>query len=135
MKRTDLALEARELWGENAGEGTLPPGVTGREETLSGCRVETMTVTSPEGAEALGKPMGTYITVTPEAFLRREEGAFEAASLLLGKLLGQLLQSSNLPAPPTSVTSPPWPASSSAQVTVLAAPHFELLLYVSVCAS
>lgn len=92
MKRTDLALEARELWGEKAGEGALPPGVTGREETLSGCRVETMTVASPEGAEALGKPMGTYITVTPEAFLRREEGAFEASSLLLGKLLGQLLQ-------------------------------------------
>ncbi len=90
MKRTDLALEARELWQES-GVTELPRGVTGETKEASGCTVETLSVRSREGAEALGKPQGTYITLIPEAFLRREEGAFEAAAALLGQLLRQLL--------------------------------------------
>ncbi len=90
MKRTDLALEARELWQEK-GPSELPPGVTGETREASGCTVETLRVRSRAGAEALGKPEGTYLTLFPEKFLRREEGAFEAAAVLLGQLLRSLL--------------------------------------------
>ena len=91
MIRTDLALEAKERWREKGRQETLPPGVTGETKELSGCTVETLRVRNREGAEALGKPEGTYITLFPEAFLRREEGAFEAAAGLLGQLLRSLL--------------------------------------------
>ncbi len=90
MKRTDMALEARELWQET-GTAALPPGVAGETREEAGCTVETIRVLSREGAEALGKPEGTYLTLFPEAFLRREEGAFEKAAVLLGKLLRSLL--------------------------------------------
>ena len=35
MRRTDLALEARELWQESAGETTKLPGVEAREDRKS----------------------------------------------------------------------------------------------------
>ena len=90
MKRTDLALEARELWREKTAS-ELPPGARSETRTAAGSTVETLEIASPEAAEALGKPEGRYITLFPEAFLRREEGAFEAAAELLGRLLRALL--------------------------------------------
>ena len=74
MRRTDLALEAKELWREKSAS-ELPPGAEGETRTEGGCTLETLVVAAPEAARALGKPMGKYITVTPEALLRREEGA------------------------------------------------------------
>ena len=90
MKRTDLALEARELWRERTAS-ELPPGARGETRTEAGCTVETLEIGTKAAAEALGKPEGRYITLFPEAFLRREEGAFEAAAGLLGRQLRALL--------------------------------------------
>ena len=90
MRRTDLALEAKELWREKT-SSALPPGAEGETRTEGGCTLETLVVAAPEAAKALGKPMGKYITVTPEALLRREEGAFEEAAALLGRELRSLL--------------------------------------------
>ena len=53
--------------------------------------MECLEITDRAAAEALGKPEGTYVTLFPEAFLRREEGAFEASAQLLGRLLRELL--------------------------------------------
>ena len=91
MLRTDLALEARERWGELRKGEALPPGVTGETRREAGCSLETLAIRSREGAEALGKPEGTYVTLFPEALLAREEGAFEAAAALLGRELRALL--------------------------------------------
>ena len=90
MLRTDLAQEARELWAEAEGGG-LPPGVTAESAREAGTEVERLTVASPEGAKALGKPEGIYVTLTPHALLRREEGAFETAAATLGRQLRSLL--------------------------------------------
>ena len=91
MKRTDLALEARELWRENTASA-LPPGAETETREEGGSTLEALVVTSGEAAEALGKGVGKYITITPEALLRREEGAFEAAAALLGRELRSLLE-------------------------------------------
>ena len=90
MKRTDLALEARELWRERTAS-ELPPGARGETGEEDGCTLERLEIAAPEAAQALGKPMGKYITLTPEALLRREEGAFETEAALLGRLLRELL--------------------------------------------
>ena len=60
--RTDLALEQRELVPEGA------PGIESDELNLGDAHITRIRVTSQEGAEALGKPMGTYVTVEVPAF-------------------------------------------------------------------
>ena len=92
MKRTDLALEARELWREREPLSPLPEGVESRTEEIRGSTVDTLRIGSEEGAAALGKRRGAYVTLTPDAFLRREEGAFEAAAELLAQQLRDLLR-------------------------------------------
>lgn len=90
MIRTDLAMEARELWRETEGRA-LPEGTEAAERREDGCAVEELRITDARGARALGKPEGRYITVFPEALLRREEDAFPKAAALLGRLLRGLL--------------------------------------------
>lgn len=92
MRRTDLACEARELWRCSSGGKALPDGVEAEARTVSGTRVERLSIKTEAGAQALGKPAGEYLTLFPEAFLRREEGAFEAAARLLGRCLRALLR-------------------------------------------
>ena len=44
MRRTDLALEARELWQESAGETTKLPGVEARDGEREGLPVTTVDI-------------------------------------------------------------------------------------------
>ncbi len=60
--RTDLALEQREQFNE------LPEGVNCNEETSGDIFISTIEITNKQGEKALGKPIGTYITVTVPAF-------------------------------------------------------------------
>ena len=63
MQRTDLALEARELFQQRAGSASRLRGVRARERRRHGFPVTCVEILNEEGAEALGKPVGTYITV------------------------------------------------------------------------
>ena len=75
-RRTDLAMEARELLEQ---EGHSLPGIESHEEEAEGFPLTTVRVTSPQGAQALGKPEGTYHTLDLTAMTRREEGAMARA--------------------------------------------------------
>ena len=57
-RRTDLAVEQRELIGEDI------KGVDYVEEERGGLKVERLSVTTERAAQLLRKPRGTYITVT-----------------------------------------------------------------------
>ena len=86
-QRTDLALEAKELWQESAREQTKLEGVEAREDSQEGFRVDTVRVLNQTGAKAIGKPVGTYVTVTLDGLARREEDAFgRAARAIAGQL-------------------------------------------------
>lgn len=71
--RTDLALEANELYSRQAET----------EETLSGVAVDTdktdemtitcVKITNEEGAKALGKPVGSYITLEIPALIHKDD--------------------------------------------------------------
>ncbi|MDR2514819.1 MAG: GPR endopeptidase [Christensenellaceae bacterium] len=76
LVRTDLALEAREAAGEI-------PGVSMEQEELDGTTITRVKVFSPEGARALGKPMGNYITL--------ENAALSEAEALRGGELGAVI--------------------------------------------
>lgn len=86
-QRTDLALEAKELWQESASEQTALPGVEAREEQSEGFAVDTVRILNSQGEQALSKPAGTYITLTLDGLRRREEDAFgRAARAIAGQL-------------------------------------------------
>ncbi len=75
-KRTDLAVEAKELWRESADKQTELSGVKSREKDSNGFKITTVDILDDEGAKALNKPVGSYITLEIDRLLRREENAF-----------------------------------------------------------
>ena len=91
MRRTDLALEARELWEEQTGAVTALPGVEARDSLREGIPVNTVKVLDRRGEDALGKPRGSYVTLTLEGLAAREEGIFQrAVRAVAGELSGLL---------------------------------------------
>ena len=90
-RRTDLALEAAQLWQESAGEAGTLPGVESEESTREGYPVTTVRIRDEAGARALGKPVGTYVTLELDGLARREEDAFGRAARALAAELGALL--------------------------------------------
>lgn len=62
--RCDLAVEAREMLSEQHGESYVIPGIEVTEtEVASGIRLTKVEVLSKEGANQIGKEIGTYITL------------------------------------------------------------------------
>ena len=91
MRRTDLALEARELWQEQSGAVSALSGVEARDTLREGIPVNTVKVLSEEGERALGKPRGSYVTLTLEGLASREEGIFQRAVQALAQELSGLM--------------------------------------------
>ena len=89
--RTDLAMEARELYLSSADEQTKLPGVIAREQDRHGVRMSVVRILNAEGEQALGKPRGTYITAELDALDRHEPGSFSGAARTLGRALRELL--------------------------------------------
>lgn len=90
--RTDLALEATELWRERAGDPGDAPGVVTREYQREHYPVTVVEVTSPEGEQAVNKPMGTYLTLELDGLLERQPDAFPRAVRALAAELTPMLQ-------------------------------------------
>ena len=91
-RRTDLALEAAQLWREGAGAAAEPRGVECRQARREGWPVTTVRITDGEGARALGKPEGTYVTLELDGLARREEDAFGRAARAVAAELSALLK-------------------------------------------
>ena len=90
-KRTDLALEARELWQESAGKTTKLAGVKATQQKREGYGVTVVDVLDEAGEEALGKPRGRYLTIDLSDFWRRNSGFFDRAVRAVGSYLKELL--------------------------------------------
>ena len=90
-KRTDLALEARELWQESAGKTTRLPGVKARATKLQGYPLTRVDILDAAGEQALGKPVGSYRTLDLTAFWQRGDGFFDRAVQAAGQQLRELL--------------------------------------------
>ncbi len=90
-QRTDLAAEAHELWQQSTGKTTSLSGVKATDDTKEGFAVHTVHILDEEGATALGKPIGHYLTVELDGLLRREESAFPRAVKALADLLEPML--------------------------------------------
>ena len=90
--RTDLALEAKELWEESAQETTELPGVIARESWYNGIKTTEIKVVDEQGEAALQKPKGSYLTLELQPFLRKERRGFQRTAKAIGCCLQQLMQ-------------------------------------------
>lgn len=90
--RTDLAIEAAALFNKTEQETSKLDGVTvktAKEEDITVTRVE---VTNDSGAQSVGKPIGTYITIESPNLRENDEDAFERTGALLSRELKSVLQ-------------------------------------------
>lgn len=83
--RTDLALECRELQPQDL------PGVHSESRQAEGLQVTTVRVENQEGARALGKPIGSYITLELPPASARFGSRFDGAVRVLAESLAPLL--------------------------------------------
>ena len=90
-KRTDLALEARELWQESAAKTTRLPGVKASKSRLEGYPLTRVDILDQRGEEALGKRAGSYLTVDLTTFWQRKSGFFDRAVRAVGSELKSLI--------------------------------------------
>ena len=91
MKRTDLALEARELWQESAERTTRLQGVKATKAKQEGYPVTRVDILDERGEQALGKPQGSYRTVDLTTFWQRKPDFFERAVRVVGSQLKALV--------------------------------------------
>lgn len=77
--RTDLAMEAHQLWRENTEKTTRLSGVRARDETAEGFPLHRVEILDDEGEKALGKPRGTYLTMDISTFWRKNGDNFSRA--------------------------------------------------------
>ncbi len=90
-KRTDLALEAQELWQEGAEKTAKLSGVKAGKSRREGYPVTRVEILDAEGAKTLGKPVGTYLTLDFTAYWQRKEDYFQRAVRALGAELKAML--------------------------------------------
>ena len=76
IRRSDLILEVAENLSADGKKGADREGVRTLKSRRSGYDVTAMHVTTPEAADALGKPVGRYVTLDLRPYFRRENGFF-----------------------------------------------------------
>ena len=89
--RTDLALEAHEMYTEKAECEQKPEGVTVEEKQAGGIHVTKITIETEAGEKTLGKPKGTYVTIeAPE--IKYSVETYENTCRILGEELRQMAE-------------------------------------------
>lgn len=90
-KYTDLAVEAREIWQENAGQTTKLPGVRAREWSGKGVTMTKVEILDQNGVRALGKPVGNYVTLEWKRGMLRDPAGFSHMAVSLGRELSRMV--------------------------------------------
>lgn len=89
---TDLTLEATELLQKTQGDPGRLPGVATREYQIRGFHVAEVRILNEKGAEKVGKPVGTYLTLTMEQSGDLERTRFCQAAEAVAESLQRLLE-------------------------------------------
>lgn len=96
-KRTDLTLEAQELFKEQQlrqtpNEKSDPPGVEVENAGDDNIKITRVRVTSPTGEASIGKPMGNYITLEVPGLRYNDQELYENTCKALAKELASILK-------------------------------------------
>ncbi len=87
MLPSDLMIEQLEM-----AKMTLPKGVENEVQTLEHCVVHQVSIRDEEGAKALGREMGRYVTIETDKSYQIGEPAFEEIASALADQLKQMLK-------------------------------------------
>lgn len=88
--RTDLAMEAREMYQEKAQEDSEISGVKAENEQHGGVTVTRVQILDENGAHALGKPVGNYITLEMPEIGKRDPALIKEATECLAQELRKM---------------------------------------------
>ena len=89
--RTDLVLEAREIYKENHKNEPDIDGIEVVEESENDIKVTTIKVKDQNGAEKIGKPKGNYITIDIPKFTAYDGETMDRVSIVLSEVLERLI--------------------------------------------
>lgn len=90
IKRTDLAMEAKEIWEESAQTQTALQGVKAEEKEINGFKITEVKILDDNGAKELCKPKGTYLTIELDYFINREDDAFSLGACAIAHQLEKM---------------------------------------------
>jgi spore protease len=90
--RTDLVLEARDIYKENHKGEVDIDGIEVIEESEEDIKVTTVKIKNDEGAEKIGKPKGNYITIDMPTFTAYDGETMDRVSQVLSEILGRLIE-------------------------------------------
>ncbi|GIQ69719.1 GPR endopeptidase [Xylanibacillus composti] len=93
--RLDLALEARELASQTYGDQI--PGVTMEQSEQDGIRMSRIDVESDEGARAMGKLKGHYITIEVPGLRNKDSDLQDRVAKAFAKEFERFLEKVNIP--------------------------------------
>src|SRR3989339_399966 len=96
-KRTDIALESHEINKQQKGEPILydntdQSGVEIEHGGNENIKITRVKITSDEGANAIGKPIGNYITLEIPGLRQYDQQLYEASCQELAKELVKLFK-------------------------------------------
>lgn len=90
--RTDLASERRDIYQKaNNVEGQINGVESEQEEIDENLKVERVKITNEEGEKAIGKPIGTYITIDIKGLKIAQEEELEKAATAVSKELRKIV--------------------------------------------
>jgi spore protease len=89
--RTDFAIEAKELWHENASITTKLRGVIAKSYTDLGFNVDYVEILDNFGAEQLGKPIGKYFSIDIDDYINHENGTFSSGITVISNIICRML--------------------------------------------
>lgn len=91
--RTDLASERRDIYQKaNNVEGQINGVESEQEEIDENLRVERVKITNEEGEKAIGKPVGSYVTVDIRGLKIAQEEELEKAATVVSRELGKIIE-------------------------------------------
>lgn len=96
-RRTDLTLEANELFREQAVRNTPqgkaePPGVEVENAGTQDIKITRVKVNSPTGENSIGKPMGNYITLEVPRLRENDQELYENTCKALAGEINSILK-------------------------------------------
>ena len=90
--RTDLALERRDLYRKANNIKDEIPGIETEEEEKKNIKVTRVKITNEEGANAIGKPVGNYITIDTKNLKNASEEEIQEFAQCLANELTRLYE-------------------------------------------
>ena len=89
--RTDLALEAKEIYQEKHRKEKDLDGIEVIKEIDNDIKVTTVKVKDENGARKIGKPKGNYVTIDIPEFTAYDGETMDRVSQVVSEILGRMI--------------------------------------------